>query len=271
MVVTDMDGTLLNSNHEVSSDFFKLFEDLKKHNILFVAASGRPFYSMSKKLQPILKDITIVAENGGLIIENDKLLLSTAIDNKKLNNLYTLADSIENAFPIFCTKEMAYILRTSDALIKLFSEFYNNYTVIDSLEEVKSDVIKIALYNETNSEAHIYPHVKHLENDFNVVVSGNHWVDISETITNKGYAIDFLQKHYNINPSETMAFGDYNNDFEMLQRASFSYAMANAHDNIKSIANFQTKSNDDFGVEYILKQLINNKVLASKSSNNQTS
>ena len=53
-----------------------------------------------------------------------------------------------------------------------------------------------------------------------------------------------------------MAFGDYNNDFEMLQRATYSYAMANAHDAIKAIANYQTKSNDEFGVEYVLEQLV---------------
>ena len=51
MVVTDMDGTLLNSNHEVSASFFEIFKDLKQQNILFVAASGRPYYSIVEKLE----------------------------------------------------------------------------------------------------------------------------------------------------------------------------------------------------------------------------
>ncbi len=262
MVISDMDGTLLNSNHEVSNRFFEIFDQLKQQNILFVAASGRPYYSIVKKLQAIKEDITIVAENGGLIVQNDEILLSNSLSQKKLSQLFNLVNTIENTHPLFCTRHKAYIRRTSGGLIDLFSEYYSNYTIIDSVEEVKGEVIKIALYNDTCSEANIYPFVKHLNTEFNVVVSGNHWVDISDIITNKGNAIAFLQKHHNINPSETMAFGDYNNDLEMLQRAKYSYAMANAHDGIKSVANYQTKSNDEFGVEHILEKLV------TKSGNN---
>ena len=56
MVVSDMDGTLLNSNHEVSEHFFELFEKLKAKNIQFVAASGRQYHSMVSKLQRIQDD-----------------------------------------------------------------------------------------------------------------------------------------------------------------------------------------------------------------------
>jgi Cof subfamily protein (haloacid dehalogenase superfamily) len=256
MVVTDMDGTLLNSSHKVSSKFFEIFEHLKAHNILFAAASGRPYYSISEKLNAIKEHITIVAENGGLVIENDRLILSNALSKQKLSHLFGLVNTLRNTHSLFCTRHKAYIKRTSDELVNVFSEYYSNYTIIDSIEEIKDDVIKIALYHCTNSEANIYPFVKHLDPEFNVVVSGNHWVDISDAITNKGHAIEFLQKRHNIDPTDTMAFGDYNNDFEMLQRATYSYAMANAHDKIKAVANYQTKSNDEFGVEHILEQLV---------------
>ena len=55
LVVTDMDGTLLNSKHEVSTRFFQAFEQLKEQNIRFVAASGRPYYSIVGKLDSIKK------------------------------------------------------------------------------------------------------------------------------------------------------------------------------------------------------------------------
>ncbi|MDO6597770.1 HAD family hydrolase [Oceanihabitans sp. 2_MG-2023] len=260
MVITDMDGTLLNSNHEVSSKFFEIFKQLKKQNILFVAASGRPYYSITEKLKTIKEDITIVAENGGLVIENETLLLSNALSNEKVSQLFNIVNTIENTYPLFCTKHKAYIKRASDEMIQLFSEYYSNYTIIDSIKEIKEEVIKIALYHPTSSEANIYPFVKDLSPKYNVVVSGNHWVDISDAITNKGHAIQFLQKKHKISTAETMAFGDYNNDFEMLQCATYSYAMENAHDNIKAIANYQTSNNDDFGVERILEQLVINNI-----------
>ncbi|WP_340156171.1 HAD family hydrolase [uncultured Winogradskyella sp.] len=259
MVVTDMDGTLLNSNHEVSSRFFKVFKQLKQQNIIFVAASGRPYYSIVKKLMPIKDDITIVAENGGLIIKNDEILLANALNPNVLLNLYRIVTKIENTYPIFCSKNEAFILRASDDMIQTFSEYYSNYTIIDSFEDIKSDIIKIALYHSTNSETHIFPFVEHLRPELSVVVSGNHWVDISEAITNKGRAITLLQKRFNIPPSETMAFGDYNNDLDLLKCAKYSYAMANAHPNVKSAAKYETETNDNFGVEVVLENLVSKK------------
>ncbi|WP_040757098.1 Cof-type HAD-IIB family hydrolase [Winogradskyella psychrotolerans] len=256
LVVTDMDGTLLNSNHDVSSKFFELFKDLKQQNIQFVAASGRPYYSIVEKLQPIKNDIIIVAENGGLIIKNENVLLSNKLNPNRLLELYKLVTNLENTYPIFCTKNQAFILRASDDLINTFSEYYSVYTIIDCFEEITDDIIKIALYHTTNSEAQIFPLVKHLKPELNVVVSGNHWVDISEAITNKGNALTFLQKQLNITPSETMVFGDYNNDLEMLKCAKYSYAMENAHPNVKAVADFETESNDNNGVELVLEQLI---------------
>lgn len=251
-----MDGTLLNSNHEVSSRFLKIFEQLKQQNIMFVAASGRPYYSIIEKLNAVRERIIIIAENGGLVIENEEVLLSNRIKPEKLVELYNLVIHLEDTYPIFCTKNQAYIPRTSADLITTFSEYYNKYTFIDSFEDIKGDVIKIALYHTSNSEAHIFPFVKHLKPEMNVVVSGNHWVDISEAITNKGNALEFVQNHFEIKPSESMVFGDYNNDLEMLKLGDYSYAMANAHADVKAIANFKTESNDDFGVELILEQLI---------------
>ncbi|WP_400079529.1 HAD family hydrolase [Winogradskyella sp. R77965] len=256
LVVTDMDGTLLNSNHEVSQRFFDVFKKLKQQDILFVAASGRPYYSIAQKLRLIKNDIIIVAENGGLLIQNDDVLLSNIINANKLLKIYNLVSNIDDTYPIFCTKNQAYILRASDNLVDTFSEYYSDYTIIDAFEEITDDVIKIALYHTTDSEAHIFPFVKHLKSEFNVVVSGNNWVDISETDTHKGHAITFLQKMNNIKPSETMAFGDYNNDLELLKCAKYSFAMANAHPNVKAVANYNTKSNNNFGVELILEALV---------------
>ncbi len=256
IVITDMDGTLLNSQHDVSSRFFDVFEQLKQQNIRFVAASGRPYYSIVEKLDSIKEDITIIAENGGLVIQNGAVLLSNRIKTEKLVELYNLVTNLEDTYPIFCTKDLAFIPRTSADLITTFSEYYNKYSFIDSYEDIKDDVIKIALYHTVSSEAHIFPFVKHLKPELNVVVSGNHWVDISEAITNKGNALKFLQNHFAITPSETMVFGDYNNDLEMLKMGKYSFAMENAHDDVKAIAKFYTASNDHFGVELILERLI---------------
>lgn len=261
LVVSDMDGTLLNSNHEVSSLFLELFKELKKHNILFVAASGRPYYSIIEKLHSIKDDIIIVAENGGIVIEKDKLLLSTPIKKEHLSEVETLINSNNHIHPVFCTKLKAYFKNQSNGYIKLLTEYYPNFQVIDSIDEIKEDIIKIALYHDIDSEKHIYPYFKHLKANYQVKISGKHWVDLSDDFAHKGHAIELLQKKYHISPNETLAFGDYNNDIEMLKLATYSFAMENAHDNVKKIALYETKSNNDLGVEIILEKLIQAKEL----------
>ncbi|HEY5689483.1 MAG TPA: HAD family hydrolase [Yeosuana sp.] len=259
LVVTDMDGTLLNSNHEVSTQFLELFKQLKQHHIIFVAASGRPYYGITDKLNEIKSEIIIVAENGGIVVDNDNILLSIPINK---NNLHKIEDLIYSNFhihPIYCTKSKAYFKSNSNGFIKLLSEYYPNFSVINSINEIEEDIIKIALYHHEDSEKHIFPLFENLTSEYKIIISGKHWVDISDNDANKGNAIELLQKSYNISIEETIAFGDYNNDIEMLKRASFSFAMENAHQNVKDTANYNTKSNDDFGVEVILKELIKQK------------
>lgn len=256
LIATDMDGTLLNSNHEVSNRFFNLFKSLMQHDILFVAASGRPYYSIVEKLKDIKNDITIVAENGGIVIKNEVVLLSTPIDKNNLKHIVSKFDNIGEINAVFCTQSKAYFKINAPDLLKTLVEFYPDFKQVNTTNEISEEVIKIALYHNECSETHIYPHFKDLDDTYGVKVSGKNWVDISDNLANKGHAIKMLQKNHNISPDETLVFGDYNNDLEMLKQSTYSFAMANAHQNVKDIANFNTKSNDEFGVELILEKLL---------------
>lgn len=256
LVATDMDGTLLNAHHNISPLFFKLFKKLIKHDIIFVAASGRPYYGMIDKLKVIKDNIIIVAENGGLAVQDNDVFLSNPIKEKNLNRIINKIGDISNAHPVFCTRHKAYVMSKSERLLGLLSEYYNNYQIISTPNAIEEDVYKIALFHEESSEKHIYPHVKELESEFKVKLSATHWVDISENIANKGTAIEQIQHKYKISTEETMVFGDYNNDLEMLEKAYFSFAMENAHPLVKATARFETKSNNDLGVETILEKLL---------------
>jgi len=258
LVVTDMDGTLLNSKHEVSPLFFEQFEGLKKNNIQFIAASGRQYHSIVDKLGSIEADITIVAENGAYIVRNGETLFVNEISRKTVMDFIPVCETIDGVNIVVCGKKKAYILEsTSEKFKNTIAEFYSSYQTVDSFDNLPEDnFFKIALNHYDGSEKNIYPIVKHLENDWQVKISGEQWVDISQKSAHKGNAISKLQKQLEISTQETMAFGDYNNDIEMLKLANYSFAMENAHPNVKKVANFSTLSNDDNGVENILSQLL---------------
>jgi len=257
LVSTDMDGTLLNSKGEVSQRFFELFEELKELGVLFVAASGRQYYSIIHKLAPIKDQIYVIAENGALTMYQDKELQTTVIDRKMYLELLDITKTLEGSQVILCGRKKGYIEDYGQDFVDMFSEYYGRYEIVDDLSKVTDDLyLKIAICNQKGSEKYLYPALKHLENRLKVKVSGEIWLDLSHNLAHKGYALQQLQESLDILPEETMVFGDYNNDLEMMTRARYSFAMDNAHPNVKAIANYTTKSNDDYGVEYMLHKMI---------------
>lgn len=256
MVVTDMDGTLLNSNHEVSDQFFELFKVLKSKGILFVAASGRQYNSIIDKLESIKDDIIVIAENGGFAMEQEIELLATPLTKNHVLEILKTLDQIPNIHPVLCGKNKAYLSNKSDKFAKKLGEYYTEFEILDNLNDFNSEVIKIAIYHFESSEQHIYPFVKHFEEQLKVKVSGENWLDISNMNAHKGFALEKVMKSYNIKSDEVMVFGDYNNDLEMLALSDYGFAMENAHPNVKKAAKYSTLSNDENGVEHILKLLI---------------
>jgi Cof subfamily protein (haloacid dehalogenase superfamily) len=258
LVVSDMDGTLLNDKGEVSTRFFELFKKLQQQNILFCAASGRQYDSIIDKLAAIKDDIYVIAENGGIAKKADKILLLKALNTKKVINVLPVLRNIKNANIVLCSQDTAFIESNDVDFINYFQEYYHSYTIVDDLIEVAkiTSILKIAVHHPSSSEDFIYPEIKHLKEDYLLKVSGQNWLDISDDKANKGNALREVQKLLNISKEETMVFGDYLNDIEMLQEATFSFAMANAHNDVTKIANYATRSNNNFGVENVLEKLI---------------
>lgn len=256
MVVTDMDGTLLNSNHEVSARFFELFTTLKSKGILFVAASGRQYHSIIDKLESIKNDIIVVAENGGFVVQQENELLSTPLSPEYIEKTLEVLRSFPEMHPVLCGKHKAYLTGKSDIFVDKLKEYYTQFDLVDDLKTISAEIIKIAIYHFESSERFIYPHVKHLQGNLQVKISGTNWVDISSPNANKGYALQQLMEMNHIKSDEVLVFGDYNNDLEMLAVSDFSFAMQNAHPDVKTAALHQTESNDDFGVELILEKLL---------------
>ena len=80
------------------------------------------------------------------------------------------------------------------------------------------------------------------------MVSGAHWVDVLSPTANKGRAVRQVQKTLGVTPDQTMVFGDFLNDLEMMDAATYSFAMANAHPLLKERASWVAPTNNANGV-----------------------
>ena len=257
LIVSDMDGTLLNENNEVSPRFFRQFQKLKTRNIHFVAASGRQYHSLIEKLEPIKNQISIIAENGGILQHDNTVKALLKLTNADVDLCIKILRTIENAYVVLCGSQSAYIESSNEEFISRLKEYYTAVKSVEDLTKFKSDeFLKIAVFHLESSENFVYPHVKHLENDYQVIVSGQNWLDISHPQSNKAYALKILLEKMDFTPDETLIFGDYNNDIEMMKLAKYSVAMKNAHPNVKRIAKFETNSNTNEGVEEVIEQVL---------------
>lgn len=257
LVVCDMDGTLLNSQHALSEEFIPLFKAMRNKGIEFVAASGRQYFNLLGVFPDIKDDMYFIADNGSYAVYKNEDLLVRAMHPDIVREQLKVARTVPNSYPILCGKKKAYIEDEVPEFVENVVKYYTEREVVDDLLAVTDDdFLKIAICDLANVPKNSYPHFEHLRDQLQVKISGELWLDLSHQQANKGEALKHVQQKLGIEPHQTMVFGDYLNDLEMMQYAEFSYAMENAHPEIKAAAKYTTASNDDDGVIKILQQIV---------------
>ncbi len=255
-IATDMDGTLLNSNHEIHESFPQTFEKLKQKDIIFAIASGRQYYTLLEQFKDIKDDVMFIAENGTFVVHKGEEIMVNAMNRELAQELIETARQIKDVHIILCGKKAAYVESSDEALLEEVNRYYKSHQIVASLDEVEDEVLKVTLCDFAGAEAHSYPHVKPFEDRVQIAVAGSIWVDMMAKGINKGEAINKIKDLYEIEHEKTAAFGDYLNDYEMMQAVHHSFAMANAHDDLKAISREVIKSNDENGVLVKIEELL---------------
>ena len=254
-IATDMDGTLLNSNNEIHADFYPMFQSLKEKDIIFAAASGRQYYNLVERFKDIKDDMMFIAENGTFVVYKGKELIVNSLEKNIAKELIEIGRTIPNSYVILCGKNSAYIESHDERLIKQTAKYYERYKIVEDLTSIDDDILKVTICDFNGSENNSNNYFDEYRDKVEITVSGEIWLDIVAKGINKGVAINEIQNLLNIDYKETMVFGDYLNDLEMMSSAYHSYAMANAHDTLKKAARFIAKSNDENGVIQAIKSV----------------
>jgi Cof subfamily protein (haloacid dehalogenase superfamily) len=228
LIVSDLDGTLLNENKELSSDFFEIEQRLYDKGIVFAVASGRQYYNMLNLFEPIAHRMLIIAENGTFVSQKNELIHIDTIPFVRCIPLLKKARSLNNAFTIVCAKNSAYIESSDERFLHEANKYYARLEMVNDLTTIIDEVLKVTICDFTNPNTNSFPHFKDDVEDLNVVVSGVQWLDISIKGANKGKALNKVQGIFGIQKHETMVFGDYLNDLELMKEAELSFAMKNA-------------------------------------------
>jgi Cof subfamily protein (haloacid dehalogenase superfamily) len=256
-IAADMDGTLLDNGGRLSRDFFDIYRQLEQRDIIFAVASGRQYYSLLKTFSQVKDSMMFIAENGTLVMHQGKELYSCTINTDSIHRIIKEARLIKGAHIVLCGKKSAYIEAQSPKAIQEIIKYYHRCDYVIDLLAVEDEFIKVAICHFDGSQELLYPSIYEKFNlDHKVVVSAKIWLDVMNINASKGDVIKHLQETLQFSFEQTMSFGDYFNDIEMLQASFHSYAVANAHEKVKTFARYSAPSNIDAGVIKVIRDYL---------------
>jgi len=253
LIVADMDGTLLDDDKELNEHFWPLVHELHRRGVVFAPASGRQYYTLLDQFADIADEIVFIAENGSCVMRSGVEVSSDCLTRDDARRLVImLRETIAagaNAGVVVCGKRSAFVERSDPAFFDGVDPYYRRLEVVeDLLTVIDDDVLKIAVYDLESAERNIEPALAAFSGTHKVTVSGQHWLDINTKTADKGRAITHLQDALGITPAQTMVFGDFLNDLEMMDTADYSFAMNNAHPLLAARARYVAPPNSDNGV-----------------------
>ncbi|MBM7642954.1 Cof-type HAD-IIB family hydrolase [Streptococcus loxodontisalivarius] len=254
MIAVDMDGTFLRDDKTYDKlRFSKLLKELDQAGITFVVASGNQYRQLITKFPDHYEDLTFVAENGANIVSNGESLVEIFQSHADVEELIHF---IQAKYPetVICLtgRDSAYVLETvSQEQQDFLKPYMPKMDLVESLLPLPEDeYFKVVLLMDEDKTSEILEAVNRHFDQGNLIgtSSGFGCIDVITKGAHKAWGLGELLTRQGLSGDNLMAFGDGYNDLEMLSLAKYSYAMANAHDDVKAVANYQAKSNQEDGV-----------------------
>ncbi|WP_245877685.1 Cof-type HAD-IIB family hydrolase [Streptomyces glaucescens] len=260
LVVTDMDGTLLDDDKRAPAGLWEVLEQLRERGVLFSPASGRQYATLAREFAPAAQGMVFIAENGTYVVRDGVEISSDPLDPAVVAEIVAAVRRLSaggaDVGAVVCGKKSAYVERTDPAFLAEVRRYYVENRIVDDVTAVDDDILKVALYDFGSAERTTAPALAAFAGTHQVVVSGEHWVDVMNRTADKGAAVRRLQRELGITPAQTMVFGDYLNDLQMMDTAEWSFAMANAHPEVIRRARHLAPSNNDDGVLRTIRRVL---------------
>ncbi len=285
LIASDMDGTLLNSDHKIPKENIELIKFAQKNGIQFVVATGRAYYEALPALNDENIKCDVISFNGGIIYDKNGNIIN--ITPMKLKDLYytiEILKSLEISYQLY-TKNTIYTnsietdITAYIDLIRANGEEPNeqhlrqearNRLALGHITEV--DNIELYLNQENNPAIKVIGISNDLEklkhatellsgnDNISVTSSGANNVEIMDKKATKGEALKIVADIHDINLKNAIAIGDNLNDQAMLDIVEYSIAMKNGNKELQKTSKFITeKTNSEAGVADSVMKLLKEK------------
>lgn len=268
LVTADMDGTLLNGNREITEYTQQIIRKVLDQGVHFVAATGRAVNAMPKELANMEKIRYGIFSNGATIydLHEQKILYKNHFQPKRVLELiqylrsFDLMISISQNGQSYGEREAMEHLDYYELDTNTREIVKGSRKIVENLDEYIKEhyetIEKMTLIFRTMEErARVWEDLRQFD-DIQYSSSLPKNLEISPRGCNKGDGLKHLAAALGLKKEETMAFGDADNDTEMLREAGVAVVMENGLDSVKEIADYITVSNNEDGVAKAIEKFI---------------
>lgn len=266
LIALDLDGTLLNSQKQISKETLETLSEAAQKGILIVPCTGRLYKTVPEAVKCLPFVRYMITVNGARIYDHQKgtVLYQEEIPIEVAEHLYDYIETLPAVFDCYQDNEMwinkefydrAEELFEDDKTVKLIRMRKPVENFRQVIRERNKSLEKIMMF--------FYDEERRLE-EWNrisvkfpmcsVVCSRENNLEISAVKATKGEGLKCLCSYLGINLNECMALGDQSNDLSMLKLAGISVAMGNAKEEVKNVADWVTTSNDLDGVAMAIRR-----------------
>lgn len=287
LIVSDMDGTLLDEKDEILPLTKKYLLKCQKMGIRLILASGRSY----SRLMPYVNELEM-KKYGGLLIEVNGMAINNLQENGREIFKRLMREDIDILFPFLKNLEVeiqAYLdqdiyfwipkcqmilkekERKERALPKDYpwtggawswvtdsTKGYPNQKQISLIDEIPKEINKFGCLGEPKYMEQVYQIlISNFGDKYEFVRTCPRLIEISPKGITKGQALKKFMLQEQIKPNEVLVFGDGENDVDMFEQVVYSIAMGNAQDYVKEHAYAVTESNREEGIAKALLQYVN--------------
>ncbi|HFR3774961.1 TPA: Cof-type HAD-IIB family hydrolase [Streptococcus suis] len=270
LVATDMDGTFLDGQGSFDRErFSRILDQLEQKKIPFVIASGNGIGRLLQLCQGFENQLIFVADNGAHIYHQGKTLIRRSIQQEETKAILEFFQGrwadvclmLSNEENIYMQAGAGMPFAGTDLPIEpaQMAVFQSRVTYLDDLSAypVSDSIYKVGLWvPEVRVESITEEFNQAFQGQLVAVTSGYGSIDILPEGIHKAWGLEQVLTNLAITPDQVLAFGDSDNDIELLSYVGVSYAMENATDKVKQVAKYMAPSHLEAGVFQVLEELV---------------
>ncbi|MBN1264649.1 MAG: HAD family phosphatase [Anaerolineales bacterium] len=253
LVVSDLDGTLLNSDYHLTPGVRRAINGLQKRTIPLVIASGREWPAVQMYYHDLELHTLYIGANGGFIYfpEENRVLHQVLLPGDTADFLLRELKSFQLA--VFCCDlSRVYMAGDKRELQTFISDRrFDSVLCQDLTREGPSQLQKITLRGSKTELDRFKLRLTSSTDGVEMVFSGETCLEIIPEGVNKGAGVEIVADYLGVSLDDIVAVGDAMNDLPMLFRVGTSVAMGNAAAEVKAAAHYCAPSNDEDGAAMV--------------------